>query len=62
MTSEEGPVGEFEQSALLEHHSAAQREANAAATSLCGEKWYEKGRTIFGRDGLAIIPDKQFEG
>lgn len=62
MTSEEGAIGEFEQSALLEHHSAAQREANAAATSLCGEKWYEKGRTVFGRDGLAIIADKQFEG
>jgi hypothetical protein len=61
VTSEEGPVGEFEHSTLLEHHSAAQREANAAASSLCGEKWHEEGRAIFSRDGLAIIPDKQIE-
>lgn len=62
MTSEEGPVGEFEHSTLLEHHSAAQWEANAAATSFRGEKWHEEGGTVFGRDGLAIISDKQFEG
>lgn len=62
MTSEEGAIDEFEQSALLEHHSAAQREANAAATSFRGEKWYEKGRTVFGRDGGTIVSDKQFEG
>ena len=62
MTSEEGPVGEFEHSTLLEHHSAAQWEANAAATSLCGEKWHEECRAVFGRDGGTIVSDKQFEG
>ena len=61
MASEEGPIGEFEQSALLEHHAAAQWEANAAATSLCGEKWDEEGRAVFGRNGFAIISDKQIE-
>ena len=61
MTSEERAIGEFEQSALLEHHSAAQREADAAATSFRGEKWNEEGRAVFGRDGFAIIADEEIE-
>ena len=42
MASEQGTFGEFEQTALLEHHAATQREADAAAASLGSEEGHEE--------------------
>ena len=57
MTAVTGFVAQFEHTALLDHHAAAEGEADAAASLLGGEERNDKRLAILGRDGGTIIAD-----
>ena len=57
MASPAGRFGEVKHSPLLDHHPAAQRQADTAATPLGGEEWHKERLAVLSGDGKAIVAD-----
>ena len=46
---------QIKHSSLLNHHTTAQRKANAASTSFGGEEWYEDGLSSFCGNWQSVV-------
>lgn len=57
MTSLKGRFGKIEHASLLNHHPAAQRKADTAATPFGGEERHEERLTVLCGNGKTVVAD-----